>query len=161
MRLAPLGIRTRMLLLGVVPAVAILAAVLGTNFLRMRSLLLGFGEEIGVDRVKMIAADIDRGTLEAVAVAKTMALAAENGLLGRRVDCLRLARDVLESHPQFVGASIAYEPDADGLDARAATATAAAARAAPKEAALPAPAPAADQASPESLARGPPQARGP
>jgi methyl-accepting chemotaxis protein len=161
MRLPPLGIRTRMLLLGVVPAVAILAAVLGTNFLRMRSLLLGFGEEIVVDRVKMIAADIDRGTLEAVAVAKTMALAAENGLLGRRLDCLRLARDVLESHPQFVGASIAYEPDADGLDARAATATAAAAQAAPKEAALPAPAPAADQASPEALARIPPQALGP
>ena len=158
MQLSALGIRTRMLLLGVVPAVAILAAVLGANFLQMRSLLLGFGEEILVDRVKMIAADIDRGTLEAVTTAKTMALAVENGLLGRRLDCLRLARDVLESHPQFVAAYVAYEPDADGLDARAAAAIAAAAADAPKEAAVAAPAAVADQATPAALAQIPPQA---
>jgi methyl-accepting chemotaxis protein len=161
MHLPTLGIRTRMLLLGVVPAVAILTGVLGMNFLRMRSLLLGFGEEILVDRVKMIAAEIDRDTLEAVTAAKLMAMAAENGLLGRRLDALRLARDVLESHPQFVGASYGFEPDADGLDARAAAATADAAKSAPKEAALAAPEPLADQTSPAALARIPPQALGP
>ncbi len=161
MHLPALGIRTRMLLLGVVPAVAILTGVLGMNFLRMRSLLLGCGEEILVDRVKMIAADIDRGTLEAVTAARGMAMAAENGLLGRRLDALRLARDVLESHPQFVGVSYGFEPDADGLDARAAAATAAAAQTAPQEAALPAPEPMADQTSAAALARIPPQALGP
>jgi methyl-accepting chemotaxis protein len=161
MQFPAIGIRTRMLLLGVVPAVAILAAVLGANFLRMRSLLLGFGEETLVDRVKVIAADLDRGTLEAIATAKTMALAAENGLIGRRLDCLRMARDVLESHPQFVAAYFGFEPDADGLDARAAAATAAAAQAAPKEAAVPAPEPAADQSTAAALARIPPQALGP
>jgi len=161
MPLPALGIRTRMLLLGVVPAVAILAAVLGVNFLQMRSVLLGFGEEILADRVKMIAADIDRGTLEAVTTAKTMALAVENGLLGRRLDCLRLARDVLESHPQFVGTSFGFEPDADGLDAAAATAIGTTARAAAKEAAVAAPVAVADQATPAALARIPPQALGP
>ncbi len=150
-----------MLLLGVVPAVAILTGVLGMNFLRMRSLLLGCGEEILVDRVKMIAAEIDRGTLEAVTAARVMAMAAENGLLGRRLDALRLARDVLESHPQFVGVSYGFEPDADGLDARAAAATADAAKTAAKEAALPAPEPMADQTSAAALARIPPQALGP
>ena len=114
MHLPAFGIRSRLLLLGVVPAVAILTGVLGMNFLRMRSLLLGFGEEILVDRVKMIAADIDRGTLEAVTAARVMAMAAENGLLGRRLDALRLARDVLESYPQFTGAYFGYEPNADG-----------------------------------------------
>ena len=161
MHLPALGIRTRMLLLGVVPAVAILTGVLGMNFLRMRSLLLGCGEEILVDRVKMIAAEIDRGTLEAVTAARVMAMAAENGLLGRRLDALRLARDVLESHPQFVGVSYGFEPDADGLDARAAAATADAAKTAAKEAALPAPEPMADQTSAAALARIPPQALGP
>jgi methyl-accepting chemotaxis protein len=161
MHLPALGIRTRLLLLGVVPAVAILTGVLGMNFLRMRSLLLSFGEEILVDRVKMIAADIDRGTLEAVTAARVMAMAAENGLLGRRLDALRLARDVLESHPQFVGVSYGFEPEADGLDARAAAATADAAKAAAKEAALPAPEPMADQTSTAALARIPPQALGP
>ena len=161
MHLPAIGIRTRMLLLGVLPAVAILAAVLGANFLRMRSVLLGFGEEILVDRVKMIAADVDRGTLEAVTAAKTMALAVENGLLGRRLDCLRLARDVLESNPPFVAAYVGFEPDADGLDARAAAATAAATATAPKEAAVAAPEPAVDQAAATALARIPPQALGP
>ena len=161
MHLPPLGIRTRMLLLGVVPAVAILAAVLGTNFLRMRSLLLGSGEEVLVDRVRVIAADIDRGTREAVTAARVMAMAVENGLLGRRLDCLRLARDVLESNPQFVGACFGFEPDADGLDARVAAATAAAAATAPKEAALAAPEAVPDQTSPAALARIPPQALGP
>ena len=161
MHFPALGIRTRLLLLGVVPAVAILTGVLGTNFLRMRSLLLGFGEEVLVDRVKMIAADIDRGTLEAVTAARVLAMAAENGLLGRRLDALRVARDVLESHPQFVGVSYGFEPDADGLDARAAAATADAAKTAAKEAALPAPEPMADQTSAAALARIPPQALGP
>jgi len=60
MKLPALGIRSRLLLLGILPAAAILAAVLAANFLRMRSLLLTFGEEILRDRVKAIAADIDR-----------------------------------------------------------------------------------------------------
>ena len=161
MRLSQVGIRTRLLLLGVLPALAILATVLGLNFVRMRSLLLGCGEEILVDRVRMIAADIDRGTLEAVTAAKTMALAVENGLLGRRIDALRLARDVLESHPQFIGVSLGLEPNADGLDAAAAAATAAARRGGPQEAALPAPEPPADQSTPGALARIPPQALSP
>ena len=144
MRLASLGIRTRLLLFGILPAAAILAAVLIMNYLRMRSLLLGFGEEIVRDRAQVVAADIERDTLEAVATARTMALAVENGLLGRRFDALRFARGVLEAHPQFTGAYIGLEPDADGLDAESAVSgTSAAAEVA-------APAAPADQASPET-----------
>jgi methyl-accepting chemotaxis protein len=58
MQFPSLGIRTRMLLLGVLPAVLILATVLALNYLRMRSLLLSFGEEILLDRVKVIAAEL-------------------------------------------------------------------------------------------------------
>ncbi len=62
MRFLPsLGIRSRMLLLVVLPAVLILAAVLTVNYLRMRSLLLSLGEEILRDRVEVVAAEIDRG----------------------------------------------------------------------------------------------------
>ena len=118
MKLPPLGIRSRLLLLGILPAAVILAAVLAANFLRMRSLLLSFGEEILRDRVKAIAAGIDRDTREAVTVARGLAMAMENGLLGRRADAIRLARDVLESYPQFTGVSIGLEPNADGLDGK-------------------------------------------
>ena len=153
MRLRSLGIRTRLLLLGILPAVAILATVLGTNYLRMRSLLLGFGEEIVRDRVGVVAARIERDTLEAVTVTRVMALAAENGLLGRRHDLLRFVRDVIASFPRFTGGSAGLEPDADGLDARSVPrdGPAAAAEVVPEV-------PPGDQASPSSLAALPPQA---
>jgi methyl-accepting chemotaxis protein len=148
-----LGIRSRMLLLVVLPAMLILAAVLAANFLRLRGVLLAFGEEILRDRVQAVAADIDRGTAEAVTAARVMALAAENGLLGRRLDSLRFVRAVLAAFPQFYGASFGLEPDADGLDAESAAAVTQAA-----DTAAVAPPPAVpDQTTPEALAGLPPQ----
>jgi methyl-accepting chemotaxis protein len=152
------GLRTRLLLLGVLPAVLILAAVLGTMFLRMRALLLACGEEILLDRVKAVAADIERGSLEAVATARVMAMAAENGLLNRRLDALRFTHDVLASSPRLTGAYFGYEPDADGLDAETAAAVKGPASG---EAAVPTPAPLPDQTSKEALSRVPPRALGP
>ncbi|MFM8736061.1 MAG: methyl-accepting chemotaxis protein [Pirellulales bacterium] len=114
------GLRTRLLLLAIVPAAVILAAVLALTFVRMRALMLEFGEEILRDRARAIAALIDRDTADAVATARVMAMAVENGLLADRRAALALARDVLESSPQFTGAYVGYEPDADGRDAAAA-----------------------------------------
>jgi methyl-accepting chemotaxis protein len=159
MRFPSFGIRGRMLLFGVLPAALILAAVLVVNFLRMRTLLLGCGEEILQERVRLIAAQIDRGTLEAVTAARTLAAAAEHGLLGRRLDALRLARDVLESHPDFIGCYFGLEPDADGLDAASARATESGRRStAPKAEVMPPAAVAGDQTSADVLSRLPPQA---
>jgi methyl-accepting chemotaxis protein len=151
-----LGIRSRMLLLVVLPAVLILAAVLAANFLRLRGVLLAFGEEILRDRVQAVAADIDRGTAEAVTATRVMALAAENGLLGRRLDSLRFVRAVLAAFPQFYGASFGLEPDADGLDAESAAAVKQPADTA--AAAVPQPLAVPDQTTPEALAGLPPQA---
>jgi methyl-accepting chemotaxis protein len=123
MQFPAIGIRLRILLLGILPAVLILAAVLAVNFLRMQSLLLSFGEEVLLDRAKMIAGEIDRGTLEAVTVSRGMALAAEEGFFGRRNESLRLTRRVLDGYPEFTAAYYGYEPDADGGDAAAAEAT--------------------------------------
>ena len=117
--LPAIGLRTRLLLLAIVPAAVILAAVLALTFVRMRGLMLEFGEEILRDRARAIAAAIDRDTADAVATARVMAMAAENGLLTDRRAALALARDVLESSPQFTGAYFGYEPDADGRDAAA------------------------------------------
>jgi len=166
MRPPDLGIRTRLLLLGVLPAFLILAAVVGINYLRMRNLLLGFGEEILRDRVQVIASDIDRGTLEAATAARVMALAAENGLVGRRFDALRFVHDVVAAFPQFTGASFGFEPDLDGLDERAAQASdrddsSDAQAATTGSVAVVPPASPPDQASPEALAGLPRQALGP
>ena len=117
-----IGLRARLLLFAILPAAVIVAAVLALNFLRMRSLILDFGGEILRDRVRVIAAMIDRDTAESVTTARVMAMAAENGLLADRLAALRLTRDVLDSTPKFIGAYYGYEPDADGLDAASAKA---------------------------------------
>ena len=120
--LPALGLRGRLLVLAILPAVAILAAALGLNYFRMRALLLDFGQEILRERVRAVAADIDRDTAEAVTTARVMAIAAENGMLDDRLQSLRFTRDVLDSMPHYVGSYFGYEPDADGLDAAAARA---------------------------------------
>jgi methyl-accepting chemotaxis protein len=124
MRFFPLrlGIRTRLLLFGLLPAALLLAWVLTMNHLRTRQTLLTLGRDILLDRVTAIAGDIDRDTLEAVTAARTMAQAAETGFFGRRRESLRLAREVLEANPRFFAAYYGYEPDADGGDAAAADA---------------------------------------
>ncbi|MCE9630389.1 MAG: methyl-accepting chemotaxis protein [Planctomycetia bacterium] len=119
-----LGLRARLLLLAIAPAAAILATVLVLNFVRMRGLMLEFGQEILLDRVQAIATTIDRDTTEAITTARVMAMAAENGLLSSRSDALRFTRDVLESSPAFTAAYFGYEPDADGRDAQAKAPTA-------------------------------------
>jgi methyl-accepting chemotaxis protein len=117
MNLSALGIRSRMLLLGILPAVLVLVAVLTLNFLRLRGVLLDFGHQILLDRVRAVAAEIDRDTLEAVTATRVMAIAVEQGFLGRRAEAVEFVRDVLDSFPQFTGASIGLEPGADGPDA--------------------------------------------
>ncbi|NBS33553.1 MAG: methyl-accepting chemotaxis protein [Planctomycetia bacterium] len=121
MRLPTLGIRNRMLLLGILPTAVIFLAVVLLNFQRMQSLLLDLAEEILLERTQVIATEIDRGTLEAVTAARTMATAAEHGLFGRRQESMDLARSVLEGNPQFTAAYFGYEPNADGQDAEAAS----------------------------------------
>lgn len=116
MRFPTLGIRYRMLLWGILPAGLIFAAIHITNSQAIEGVLLEFAEEILWERAQVIATEVDRGTLEAVTASRTMALAAEHGLFGRREESLQLARSVLESNPQFTGAYFGYEPNADGQD---------------------------------------------
>ena len=123
MHLPALGIRARMLLLGVLPAILIFTGVGLVNYLRTRDLLVDFGKEILVARARVIAAEIDRDTLEAVTAAKMLAIAAANGLYGDRIESLRLTHDVLARYPQFFAAYYGYEPDGDGLDAATFAAT--------------------------------------
>ena len=47
--LPALGLRGRLLVLAILPAVAILAAALGLNYFRMRALLLDFGRKVRPD----------------------------------------------------------------------------------------------------------------
>ncbi len=64
-----------------------------------------------------IANRIEVGNLEAVTIAKTMALAQKSGLFGKREASNKYALNVLTENPQFTGSYFGYEPNADQDDA--------------------------------------------
>ena len=70
MQFPTIGIRLRMLLLGVVPAILIFAAVLWLNYARMEKMALSLGEEVLLDRVGLVAGEVNLGTQEAVTAAR-------------------------------------------------------------------------------------------
>lgn len=63
-----------------------------------------------------IANKIEEQNLEAVSVAKAMALAQESGLFGNREASIRYARSILLTYPRFTGSYFGYEPNADQND---------------------------------------------
>ena len=118
MKIPNLGIRHRMLLLGILPAAIIFTVIHITNSESVENALLELAEEILRERTAVIATEIDRGTLQAVTASRTMAMASEHGLFGEREDSMALAKSVLEANPQFTAAYFGYEPNADGQDAQ-------------------------------------------
>jgi len=64
-----------------------------------------------------IANRIELGNLEAVTIAKTMALAQKSGLFGKREASTKYALNVLTENPKFTGSYFGYEPNADQDDA--------------------------------------------
>ena len=117
MSLTTLGIRLRLILLGILPTLVILVVVLWMTYARMQGVFEEFGEELLTERSSTIAAEIDRDTLEAVTAARVMAIAAEQGLFNRQQESLDFARAVLQAYPQFVAAYFGHEPGLDGTAA--------------------------------------------
>jgi len=63
-----------------------------------------------------IASKINERNLEAVTIAKSMALAQKSGLFGNRQASLLYAKNILLENPKFTGAYFGYEPNADQED---------------------------------------------
>ncbi len=107
----------RMLLFAVLPTAAVLLGIIFYVSLVMYQALREENEgamQILADRV---AVEIEQGNTRAVLAAQVMAIAQENGLFGDRVGSVEYARRVLAQYPEFTGAYIGYEPDADRQDA--------------------------------------------
>ncbi|NOX99311.1 MAG: histidine kinase, partial [Verrucomicrobia bacterium] len=105
-----------MLLFGVIPAGAILTAiVLFTTWTMFRS--VRHHSEISLKKLTSeVAAEIERGNTRAVLTAQVMAWAQVGGMFGHREESSEYARLVLENSPEFTGAYFGYEPNADGED---------------------------------------------
>lgn len=68
------------------------------------------------DIATQIAAEVEAGNIRTVATAEILALAQTNGLFGQRVASVAFLKAILSTHPNFIGTSIGYEPNADGND---------------------------------------------
>ena len=72
-------------------------------------------QRIAINTAKA-ALEIETANLEAVTTVKTMALAQESGLFGKRAETVRYMYAIAENNPQFFDAYTIYEPNADGQD---------------------------------------------
>ncbi len=110
------SLRFRMIAYAVLPVTLILAGVVGyTSYLMYEDMALDIEHDV-TEQAKSIALQIDRDNVQAVSVAKSMALSQRNGLFGKREESIAFARNVLEAFPEFTGAYFGYEPNADGQD---------------------------------------------
>ena len=110
------------LLLGVLPAVGVVLAVVGINGVRAWD---GIVERIERELVSETAAavrEIDTRNASSTGLVRMIALAQESGQFGRRAETLRMLERVLLSNPAVHAAYVGYEPDADGQDAQGAQA---------------------------------------
>ena len=64
------------------------------------------------------ALEIDKANAQAYELARLMSVAQQGGLFGDRKRSLELMRSVLEASPGITASYMAYEPNADGNDAR-------------------------------------------
>ncbi len=78
--------------------------------------LITENEQLIKANTREIANKIEEQNLEAVSVAKAMALAQMSGLFGNREASTRYARNILSNYPRFTGAYFGYEPNADQND---------------------------------------------
>ena len=99
-----------------IPVLLTLALVLGYTLWRFRDELV----RVSVDRIEaelqVIASEVSRANRECLTMARSISAMQQEGLFGKRAETLALLHALLQANPQFTGAYVGYEPDADGHD---------------------------------------------
>ncbi len=109
MRLPAIGIRPRILVLGAFTLLLLTLLVWG-GYRRGVEVLGESAQEAIRGQAAAIAAELDRGTLEALTAARGMALAAAQGLAEDEASLGNLARAVLDGQPRFAATWYVLEP---------------------------------------------------
>ncbi|MBC2594529.1 methyl-accepting chemotaxis protein [Ruficoccus amylovorans] len=109
--------RSKIMLTMVLPVLVIMLSLAAFNMLRVRDTLIAGQKQLIAEQLQKAALEIERDNSESVSVVRTLALAQQNGLFGKREETIELLRGVLDDFPEFIGASCGYEPNADGRDA--------------------------------------------
>jgi methyl-accepting chemotaxis protein WspA len=106
----------RMVLLGVVPTVLVMGAVVTANGIRSYDSLKQSGTAQLEDVARRIARRIEDENRRAVQVSRMVAIAQLNGLFGDRHRTVEFHRELLLAHPDLFAVTVCYEPNADGKD---------------------------------------------
>jgi methyl-accepting chemotaxis protein WspA len=107
----------RSILLGVLPAVAVVLAVVVLNGIRAWTDATEALERDLRNATDLVVRELDVRNQRNTELARLAACAQEAGQFGRRAETLRMLERLMRANPTVYGASIAYEPDADGNDA--------------------------------------------
>ena len=107
-------------LLGVLPAVGVVLAVVGINGVRAWDGIVGRIERELVSETASAIKALDTRNAASIGLVRMIVLAQESGQFGRRAETLRMLERVLLANPAVYAAYVGYEPDADGQDAQGA-----------------------------------------
>ncbi|MDP0497464.1 MAG: methyl-accepting chemotaxis protein [Verrucomicrobiota bacterium JB024] len=110
-------LRSKILLTMVLPVLVIMLGLAAFNMARVHEDMLDGQKKLIAEELQRAAMEIEKGNSETISVVRSLSLAQENGLFGRREDTIALLRSVLDTFPEFIGAGCGYEPNADGQDA--------------------------------------------
>ncbi|MEY3143278.1 MAG: hypothetical protein RLY21_1771 [Planctomycetota bacterium] len=110
------------LLLGVLPAVVVVLAIVGVNAMRAWNGIVTRIEKELVSETAAAVKEIDTRNARDIGFVRMMVLSQETGQFGRRAETLRMLERILRTNPEVYAAYIGYEPNADGQDAAGAQA---------------------------------------
>ncbi len=96
--------------------ISIATLIIIVSSIIMYNALIKSSEEKIEYNLKCAAEKISLSNIEADAISKTMALSQNDVLFGKRESSVELVGNVLEATEMITGASIGYEPNADGKD---------------------------------------------
>ncbi|MEY5032858.1 MAG: hypothetical protein RL354_1889, partial [Planctomycetota bacterium] len=105
------------MLLGVLPAAAVVLAVVMLNGIRAWNDATETLERDLRNATDLVVRELDVRNQRNTELARLAACAQEAGQFGRRAETLRMLERLMRANPTVYGASIAYEPNADGNDA--------------------------------------------
>ncbi len=107
----------RSLLLGVLPAAAVVFVIVGINSFRAWNNVNARFETDLRAATELAVGEIDLRNQRNIDMARILVASQEAAMFGRRAETLDMLENVLRSNPSICGTYVAYEPDADGADA--------------------------------------------
>jgi len=110
------SLKGRMLLFLGIPTILTISIVISItaidSFSKARS-----QAELSIQKAtELVALEIERQNSTAIRTAKMMALAQEESMFGKRIESSQFARRVLSEHPEYTGAYVGYDTNADKQD---------------------------------------------